>query len=749
MRKGKRILAVAMACAMCLTVAGCNKGNTTDTEEPTTTEATTEEASTEAEQGNLIKNGDFSNKLSYWSLYTKGGTATQLVTPEGEMELQVTNPGTLEYAIQPYYDGFALDTGCVYDFSFDVHSTVERTLEWRLQMNGGDYHAYVSDIITVNEEVQHVTCTFTMEEGSDPAPRLCINMGMVEGCPEDLGEHSVYFDNFELYVKDSSGVVISDDTVETSDINVNQIGYLPTAGKQAVVRAAIGTEITGGFDVVNTQTGETVFSGELEEVKENKASEEMTAIADFSEVTQSGTYKIVTENYGESFPFEIGDQVYDAIFDSAMRMFYLQRCGEEVEDDTFGHAACHTGGAIAYGSISSAYVNVQGGWHDAGDYGRYTVAGAKAAADLMLAYEAYGDTFGDNTGIPESGNGIPDILDEVKYELDWMLMMQDPSTGGVYHKITCENFPETVMPEEEVDQLVLAPISNTATADFAATMAMAARVFADIDPDYQATCLKAAERAWAYMEGSENDGIGFKNPDDIVTGEYGDGKDNDERYWALAELYKTTGEEKYLKELKQYSANSFNGGLGWQQVGLYGMYAYLSCGDTSDAYYKEIKERFFEDVDRVMERAEADAYNVSLANDGYCWGSNMQVANNGMLLLMANRLSPDKAYIEVAGQQLDYLLGTNTNSYCFVTGFGTLSPEQPHHRPSQVLETPMEGMLIGGPDANLEDPYAKATLAENANAACYVDNVQSFSCNEVTIYWNSPLVYLIAGVESK
>ena len=120
-----------------------------------------------------------------------------------------------------------------------------------------------------------------------------------------------------------------------------------------------------------------------------------------------------------------------------------------------------------------------------------------------------------------------------------------------------------------------------------------------------------------------------------------------------------------------------------------------------------------------------------------------------MLLLMANQLTPDEKYVTAARCQLDYLLGTNTNSYCFVTGFGTLSPENPHHRPSQAVGEAMSGMLVGGPDSDLEDPYAQATLSENANAACYVDNVQSYSCNEVTIYWNSPLVYLLVGVEAQ
>ena len=116
---------------------------------------------------------------------------------------------------------------------------------------------------------------------------------------------------------------------------------------------------------------------------------------------------------------------------------------------------------------------------------------------------------------------------------------------------------------------------------------------------------------------------------------------------------------------------------------------------------------------------------------------------------MADQLDANNDYQLEAAGQLDYLLGTNTTSYCFVTGYGSLSPESPHHRPSQVVEAAMPGMLVGGPDQNLEDPYAKAVLSEAAPAACYADNVQSYSCNEVTIYWNSPLVYLILGVEAE
>ncbi len=748
MKKGKRLLAAALAAMMVCSMAGCGKQN--DTED--TSEGGSTEANGNAGLENMIQNGDFSDGLTNWMIYLNGADATQTVTAEGEMEIAVSDPGTLDYAVQPYYDGFSLDMGCVYEFSFDVHATIERTMEWRLQLNGGDYHAYVSDLITVNEEVQHVIASFTMEEASDPAPRLCVNMGMSEGSPEDMGAHSVYFDNFALYLTDDSGKAASGSDAEIPAINVNQVGYLPNAEKKAVVRAELGTDISGSFDVVNVETDAVVLTGELEPAKENAASGEQTAIADFSEVTDAGTYKLVAEGFGESFEFRISDDVYEELADSTMRMFYLQRCGEAVTDDVFGHEACHTGEAEIYGENGST-VTVTGGWHDAGDYGRYTVAAAKAAADLMLAYEVYGDQFGDDAGIPESGNGIPDVLDEVKYELDWMLQMQDSATGGVYHKITCENFPGSVMPEEETEQLVLAPISTTATADFAAAMAMAARVFKEFDADYSQTCLAAAEQAEVYLDQTPSDKTGFRNPSSIATGEYGDTQDMDERYWALAELYKTTGDSKYSDALRaDYTVEDIGGDLGWQSVGMYGIYAYLTTPEAramSDNYLPELEEHFYQMADEAMKYTEEDAYGVAIGEDDYCWGSNMVVANKGMLLLMANQLSQDEKYRRAAGRQLDYLLGTNTNSYCFVTGFGTLSPEDPHHRPSEAVGEAMGGMLVGGPNSDLEDPYAAATLSDKPNAACYADNVQSYSCNEITIYWNSPLVYLLAGMEGK
>lgn len=748
----KRALALGLACAMTLSLTACGETKENTTEATETTEATTEEeadaSSEESEEktlsvgDELITDGGFDEGIGKWTMYLNGGTGEIGVTDEGELKVSISNPGGEEHSVQPYLDEFALDSGVVYRFSFDAYSTKERLAEWRIQVNGGDYHPYASDRVTIGTEKQTFTKEFTMTEGSDPAPRLCINLGGYKENDSSLGAHDVMMDNFSLTIVDDSNKVLPEPEPEKPDINLNQIGYKPEDSKVATLR---GDKPDSEFKVINVDTNEEVFTGKVSEAMENETAGETNAFADFSEVKEPGTYKLVGDACGESYEFMIADDVYHDVFDDVVRMLYLQRCGTELNAacaGDFAHPECHTGEAVIYGTDTKK--DVSGGWHDAGDYGRYVVSGAKAVMDLLLAYEEYPDQFTDDMGIPESGNGIPDVIDEVRYELDWMLKMQDEATGGVYHKVTCANFPETVMPQDETDQLILCPISTTATGDFAAVMARASRIFADTNPDYAKTCLDAAKKAWTYLETANS--ASFKNPDDIVTGEYPDGRDADEKWWAAAELYKTTEEESYHEYMKAQDLKIMNRGLGWAGVGTYAFYTYLTTESKDMDTYEVVKSIFDEQVAKIVDNAKADGYKCSLG-EGYVWGSNMVVADNAMLLFMANYLDQNEEYVQIAKAQVNYLLGTNANSYCFVTGYGSLSPKSPHHRPSQVLDKTMTGMLVGGPDCNLEDPYAKATLADKPKAKCYVDHVQSFSCNEVTVYWNSPLVYILAATK--
>ena len=743
----KKIVSAVLAGAMVMSLASCAKSdveNTETSESETTTEETTETEDEHPLMGfNMVENGDFSSKNHTWMVYLEGGDGTISVNDNGELQYDCKMVGVKEHANQLYYDGFSIYQGCEYELQFDCCSTVERDFAVRIQINGKDYHAYKEEIVHATTEMQHFDITFVMEEESDPAPRLCFNIGRFE-TNEKFKEHTMKFDNIDLQCIDDSGYV-EGGTIGgaiSKEINVNQIGYLPNAYKVAVLN---GDAIASTATVVDA-SGNVVFEGNVDAATMNASTGRNEATFDFSGLTTPGTYKVVSGEF-ESFEFVIAENVYDEAFKASLRMFYLQRCGVELNGDQAGiyaHPECHTDEATIYGTDET--IDVSGGWHDAGDYGRYVVSGAKAAADLMLAYSFYPEAFDDDLNIPESGNGIPDVLDEVKFELDWLFKMQNDE-GGVYHKVTCANFPGFVMPEEETEELIVTPVSTTATGDFAAVMAMASYVYADIDPEFASKCLDAAVKAVEYLE-SHPDLEGVANPDGIVTGEYPDTRDADERLWAYAELFKATGDAKYDEAFCALIGDGIPGPseLGWQGVGAYAGYAYLSS-KAKGKFYDAVLASFMSGVAGVEAAASADAYRCSLTE--YPWGSNMSVANNAMYLAMFDSIKNSTDGDAVARAQLDYLLGVNGTSYCFLSGFGTQSPKSPHHRPSEATGEVVPGMIAGGPNQNLEDPYASTVLTGSAPALCYADNDQAYSLNEVAIYWNSPVVFLFAYVVSQ
>lgn len=760
----RKLLALLLASSIILSSTACSKKNSDTMQEvvsgnksqitegdksaeaPTAVPTSGLDAKDElsSEDSNLIPGGYFEQQNPKWGTYTEsGGAGTINVNAGGQLEVMIEKTGSVAHAVQVYCDGFELLQNAVYEISFDISSSVDRTMEWRIQINGGDYHPYVSDEnVSISKEMNHLTYTFTMEEASDPAPRFCINLGFQKADGE-LDTHTVIVDNVELFLKDDSKAEASANGDIGPSININQVGYRTEDIKLAIFR---DSNLDSKFDVENVETGKIVYSGGVVDSVETASAGETVAYGDFSSVKEVGTYKLLGANSGESYEFVIADDVYDDIFNDIVKMLYLQRCGSELKPEhagDFTHAACHTQKATIYGGTEKK--DVTGGWHDAGDYGRYVVPGAKAVADILLAYEDYSHVFSDNVGIPESGNGIPDILDEARYELEWLLKMQDKKSGGVYHKVTNMNFEGMVMPELVTDDLYIMPISNCATGDFAAVMAMAARSYKAFDATFAKECLDSAKSALNYLEANLGEGA-YRNPSDVTTGEYPDSIDTDEYFWALSELYKTTGSSVYEKKLSTINLASLENGMGWQAMGLYGSYAYLTAEKQDPDLKKKLIDKFNTYLASVEKNIEGDGYFSSMG-EMYPWGSNMTLANNGMVLLMAKRLyNMDANYDQLAKKQIDYLLGANSTSYCFVTGYGTLTPKNTHHRPSEALGTTMTGMLVGGANSNLEDPYAQNVLADKPAAKCYVDNVQSYSCNEVTVYWNSPLIYLMAGL---
>jgi len=503
--------------------------------------------------------------------------------------------------------------------------------------------------------------------------------------------------------------------------------------------------------------------GKLSASMKDADSGDAVAIADFCGFHQPGRYYLVVPGVGRSWTFSIGPAVYSRAFYLATRAFYGQRCGTAVdlglEFPGYKHAACHLQGSFHASAGKEGPRDNVGGWHDAGDYGRYIVNSAVATGTLLWAWEIFGPKLASlKLNIPETGNGTPDLLNEARWNLEWMLKMQDED-GGVWHKQTSDHFPDFIMPEDDrLVSLVIgtgsAPYKSTcATADLAAVAAIAARVYEPLDKKFAATNLQAARKAWTWTERYPN--VVFRNPPGISTGEYGDADCGDERLWAAAEMWRTTGDAAY----NQYFLQNYTEYLptlrapepeSWRVVAPMGLWTYaLANRRGADPRARaDVRLRALAAAHEIVDRTRHNPYRVSLVAKDYVWGSNGQVGNYGVQLLVTNALSPDSAFVETALEDLHYLLGRNTFSLSWVTQVGANPYRHPHHLPSGADKNPepWPGLLSGGPNAARQDAVLQALPADLPPAKVYRDDQDSYASNEICINWQAMLVFVLAGV---
>ncbi len=456
----------------------------------------------------------------------------------------------------------------------------------------------------------------------------------------------------------------------------------------------------------------------------------------------SSIYLPMNKNKNLSQIGMLKNPIAQSLIQSVGRMFYLQRCGVSLNANLageFSHPACHTAPARVF--RTDTFLHISGGWHDAGDYGRYVVPACKAVADLLLAFRATPEAFGDDWNIPESGNGVADVLDEVRFELEWLLRMQRDD-GGVYHKITCAYFPDMIAPQQETADQFVFPVSTAATGDFSAVMAMAYPLYESIDRTFAKRCLRASVNAYEFLMHSKP--LPFHNPSGVVTGEYGDENDSDERYFAACALYQATGQPNYLSDASMLYRSGRSADFGWADVGGYGNAVLYFGGRVceDDILVGRIRADLITTAEHLCEKSENSPFGISI--DEFLWGSNMYLLNNAMTLLMANDAQANERYVSAARAHLAYILGNNPLGVNFVTGADETSPKHPHHRPSAAAGRAMPGMLVGGPDQYLHDLAAKTLLAGKPDSERYLDSVESYSTNEVAIYWNSVLLYVLS-----
>ncbi len=533
------------------------------------------------------------------------------------------------------------------------------------------------------------------------------------------------------------------------DIRLNQVGFIAGQPKRAVVK-------TNSTDfVIKTASGKkTVFQGKLDEPRYWPFSGEKVRVANFSEFNEPGTYRLWVGG-AYSYDFEISGKVFDKLMSGALKMFYYARASTDLPEKYAGkwhRKAAHRDTAVkVHASAASpsrpagTTISCPKGWYDAGDYNKYVVNSGISTFTLMALYEAFPDYMKQvSSGIPESGDSIPDILDEVRWNLDWLITMQDPADGGVYHKLTSPKFGGHVMPKDSKQERIVTGKSTSASLNFAAVMAQASRVYAEFDKAFSKKCLERSLRAWKWAKA--NPYVRYKQPADIQTGTYDDYSVVDEFAWAATEIYITTKDDSYFKESDLLSLQMQV--QIWDQVSPLGYISLIHNKDrlTSVVDIDVVEQRFVAFSDFVHWFYTRSAYHTS--NERFEWGSNAFFMNEAIIQLVAYRITNDKKYFDVAVGNLDYILGKNPLNRSYVTGFGDDPPMHIHHRISIAdgIADPVPGMMVGGPNPEDVTDCGPDAYPSPLPALSYKDNECSYSTNEVTINWNAPLSYVVGSI---
>jgi endoglucanase len=518
-------------------------------------------------------------------------------------------------------------------------------------------------------------------------------------------------------------------------IRVNTVGFLPDAPKQAtlavpctafrVVREADSTEVlsgavTGPVAASPIETGgETLF------------------VADFSALTAPGRYVLDVPGVGRSAPFVVDAAVWNEPYRLATRAMYLWRCGVAVhgawQGQDFAHAPCHLGDGLLdfVGGPAGARRPATGGWHDAGDYNKYVVNAGVTVGLMFKAWEHFRPRIaGVPLDLPESGNGLPDLLNEIRFELEWLFTMQ-LEDGRVLHKVSARDFSYWGPPEKDESPRYFAGWGTTATADFAAMMALGARHFREFDPALADRCLAAARAAWqalaAHPENVEPEQGQFR------TGTY-NVPDATHRLWAAAELWETTGEKPFLEEFERRAQREeFTfGGPTWGDVRDLGLGTYLTSSHPEGRNPRlvwHLTGSLFGQVERILAVAATNPHARPFGGEraSWFWGCNGSVAAQTYLLHLADRIRPDPRHRAAAQQALAHLFGRNYHGRSYVTGLGASPPQHPHDRRG---EPAWPGYLVGGawPDGRY-----------------WFDEKPDARTNEIAINWNGALIYALAA----
>ena len=558
------------------------------------------------------------------------------------------------------------------------------------------------------------------------------------------------------------------------DIRINQVGFAPEQEKTATIDVCAADAAPCAVAILS-ETGDTVWMGMASATMLNSVSGKPRQLVDFSSLTTPGTYRLITSSPHHlitSSPFTISPRPYRFLTRQALRAFYHQRSGMATEEpyaEGYARAAGHPDkhvlvhpSAATDERPANTVIASPGGWYDAGDYNKYIVNSGYTMGVFLMAYEqqpAYYDTLSLN--IPESSLPVPDMLAEAMYNIRWMLTMQD-TDGGVYHKLTNPEFESFIRPDECRKPRYVVLKTTAAALDFAATMALSARVYAPYEhvyPGFVAEATAAALRAWEWALAHpavyyDQNAINEQHAPAIITGAYDDYDVQGEFYWAATELYLLTHKEQYRDAALAYCPAVFTPAT-WGDVTELASIEWMLHPQGVEAFAAERQAALLTHLAPYLKEAQTTSVHRSPygnREEDFFWGCNSEgCCWRGIECLYAYRLTGEDKYLVNAERCLNHILGQNATGFCYVTGFGTHPTQDPHHRLSfSHAKGTLPGFLAGGPNRERQDEGIDGVhYPENVSAdECYLDFQPSYASNEVTINWNVTLFALTAGIDA-
>ncbi|WP_277979068.1 glycoside hydrolase family 9 protein [Sphingomonas phyllosphaerae] len=573
-----------------------------------------------------------------------------------------------------------------------------------------------------------------------------------------------------------------------SAIHLNQIGFLPDASKRAIVADASTTPLpwqVRDVDDVVVATGETVPVGD------DAASGDHVHLVDLSRLTEPGAYRLSVA--GEtSRPFVVRADLYAPLAAAALHYFYQTRAGIAIEPRYAGEprwarpaghvkeiAPCFSGAderGVPW--VGCDYrLDVAGGWYDAGDHGKYVVNGGIALWTLQNLYErearANRFPFADGRGnLPESGNGVDDLLDEARWEMRFLLAMQIPDgaratvpvgaapaafrtidAGGMAHQKVADRRWTALptRPADDREDRLLYPPTTAATLNLAATAAQCARIWRTIDPGFSATCLDSARRAYAAAQRAPQV---YATNSFTGSGGYGDDDVSDEFYWAATELYATTHEPLFAAALRRSPWHvAAVRAPDWGHVAAAGTITLATVAGVPASEATPARRALIAAADGFLAEEARSGYRIPYATLDYPWGSNAVILNRAMILGVAQRLTGTARYRDGMVDAMDYVLGRNPLDQSYVSGFGARPLTNPHHRfwahqLDATLPGPPPGVVSGGPNSTaMADPIAAKMKGSCAPQRCWTDDIRAYALNEVAINWNAPLLWVASALD--